>query len=114
MPDPRVGGVAIPGGLRATHRSCGAPADRAGWTGGTRTSTRTHHPPGTGPAAQASGPGRLQLRQVSATLRVPPAGTVSVRLTPLSQVTDPEASLRTYLYWTADPAGSVTVARQTG
>lgn len=40
---------------------------------------------------------RRQFRQVSLSATLPDAGTLAVRLAPLSQVTAPEASLRTYL-----------------
>ena len=55
-----------------------------------------------------------QLRQVSASVSVPLDGTVAVRFTPDSHVTVPLASLRTYLYWNAVPAGSATVSFQVG
>ena len=88
--------------------------------GGARTSTRTRHPPVPGPPillGRPAGPAvvvRGQPRQVSVSVSTPLAGTVTVRFAPLSHVTVPDASLRTYLYCTVVPAGSVTDARHTG
>jgi hypothetical protein len=58
--------------------------------------------------------GLFQLRQVSLSVSSPLAGTVTTRLVPLSQVAEPLASMRTYLYSTRVPAGSSTSSRQMG
>lgn len=66
---------------------------------------------------RASGPqGHTgQLRQTSAvSVTFPEDGTVAVRLAPLSQVTLPCPSLRTYLYANEVPAGRFTSSFQTG
>ncbi len=63
-----------------------------------------------GPGLWAAG----QVRQVSFSVTLPPAGTVAVRLAPVSQVTFPAASLRMYLYENAAPAGRVTSSFHTG
>ncbi|APU15655.1 hypothetical protein UA75_18625 [Actinoalloteichus sp. GBA129-24] len=55
-----------------------------------------------------------QPRQASVIRTTPLAGTVALRLAPLSQVTEPFAPLRRYLYCTTVPAGSETSPVQVG
>ncbi len=53
-------------------------------------------------------------RQVSLAVKVPVAGVVVVRLSPLSQMTVPSGFLMRYLYAIGVPAGSCRLAVQTG
>ncbi|OSY53662.1 hypothetical protein BG846_00671 [Streptomyces fradiae ATCC 10745 = DSM 40063] len=72
---------------------------------------------GGGPAPHGEVRGRVgagQFRQVSVRVTLPLAGTVATRLAPLSQVTLPAASLRTYLYSKVVPAGRVRSSFHTG